>query len=118
MRIDSHHHLWSYNAEDYPWMTESMGVLRQDYLPDDFATLLDEIGFDGSVAVQARQKQVETEWLLELAHKHEFILGVVGWVDFGSDHLAQQLERYATNTKFKGVRELIHDMPDVNYAIS
>ena len=33
--IDSHQHFWNYRAEDYPWMSEEMGVLRRDYLPGD-----------------------------------------------------------------------------------
>ena len=60
----------------------------------------------------------ETDWLLKLSEQHEFIQGVVGWVDFESTQLDEQLERYACHPKFKGVRELIHDMPAADYATS
>jgi L-fuconolactonase len=118
MRIDSHQHFWIYNPTDYVWMTDSMHVLQQDYLPGDLKPLLDEVGFDGSIAVQARQMERETAWLLELAAKNDFVQGVVGWVDFKSSELDVSLERFAAHPKLKGVRELIHDMPDVDYATS
>ena len=118
MRIDSHQHFWRYNSTDYVWMSDAMDSLRRDYLPADLAPLLQALDFDGSIAVQARQMLVETEWLLDLADAHSSILGVVGWVDFTSNRLDEELERLAARPKLRGVRELIHDMPDPNYAVS
>jgi L-fuconolactonase len=118
MRIDSHQHFWRYNPTDYVWMSESMGCLRRDFLPADLQPHLHAIGFDGAIAVQARQMVRETEWLLELARTEPAILGVVGWVDFESAELDEQLERLAADPNLRGVRELIHDMPDVDYALS
>jgi L-fuconolactonase len=118
MRLDGHQHFWIYNADDYVWMNDQMNVLRRDYLPDQLRANLQVIGFDGSIAVQARQMVAETAWLLELADRHSFIRGVVGWVDFESKELDQQLQQYGAHPLFKGVRELVHDMPDVNYASS
>jgi L-fuconolactonase len=118
LRIDAHQHFWRYNPTDYVWMNDAMGVLRRDYLPDDLEPLLNAAGMDASVAVQARQMVEETAWLLRLADRHAFILGVVGWVDFASPELEAQLERFGAHPKLKGVRELIHDMADVDYALS
>lgn len=118
MRLDSHQHFWKYNSSDYVWMSDAMDVLRRDYLPEELETQLRSIGFNGTIAVQARQMIEETEWLLELADRHEFIRGVVGWVDFASDHLDRQFQTFSAHPKLKGVRELIHDMEDIEYAIS
>lgn len=118
MRIDAHQHFWVYDPRQYVWITEPMQVLRRDYLPDELAPQLAEAGFDGTVAVQARQMLEETEFLLDLAQHNSFIKGVVGWVDFASPDLDAQLERYSQNPMLKAVRELIHDMPDVDYAVS
>ncbi len=93
-------------------MTERMEVLKRDYLPAGLAPLLKAIGFDGSVAVQARQMVKETEWLLGLSDEFEFIRGVVGWVDLRSVKLGEQLENYATHRKLVGVRHVVHDEPD------
>lgn len=117
MRIDAHQHFWRYHPEEYPWMTESMAVLRRDFLPDDFAPLLTSAGFAGSIAVQARQTLEENDWLLALADQYEFILGVVGWIDLRADDVREQLRRYAAFTKFKGVRHILHDEPDVDFML-
>ncbi len=118
VNIDSHQHFWVYNDRDYVWMTQPFGTLRRDFLPADLKPPLNAIDFDGTIAVQARQMTVETEWLLALADENEFIRGVVGWVDFASEQLDAQLEHFAAHPKLVGVRELIHDMPDVQYALS
>jgi L-fuconolactonase len=112
MRIDSHQHFWHYNPVEYGWMTDSMAVLKKDFLPEDLAPLLEQTGFQGTVAVQARQNLQETEWLLELAGQHDFIKGVVGWVDLRSPQVRSQLETYARHPKLKGVRHVVHDEPD------
>lgn len=117
-RIDAHQHYWRYNEQDYVWMTGDLRRLARDFLPGDLRPELDRARFDGTVAVQARQMVAETEYLLALADRHSWILGVVGWVDFASDDLHGQLERYSAHPKLKGVRELIHDMDDPAYATS
>lgn len=94
-----------------------MGALRRDFLPSDLKPLLSTIGFDGCVAVQARQSLEETHWLLELAEQHDFIKGVVGWVDLRSSHLPGQLEMISKHTKLVGVRHVVHDEPDDEFML-
>ncbi|MBE7555951.1 MAG: amidohydrolase family protein [Anaerolineales bacterium] len=112
MRIDSHQHFWHYNLAEYGWMTDSMAVLKKDFLPEDLAPFLKQAGFQGTVAVQARQNLQETEWLLELAGQHDFIKGVVGWVDLRSPHVRSQLETCTRHPELKGIRHVVHDEPD------
>jgi L-fuconolactonase len=117
MRLDAHQHFWHYTPTGYTWMTEQMGVLKHDFLPQDLRPLLDEIRFDGCVAVQARQDLEETHWLLDLAERHPFIKGVVGWVDLCSDQLPNQLQQFAAHPKLVGVRHIVHDEPDDNFML-
>jgi L-fuconolactonase len=117
MRLDAHQHFWRYNPQEYTWMSDEMPALKQDYLPDDLQPLLQAIGFDGSVVVQARQNLAETDWLLELADQHDFIKGVVGWVDLRSPEIRRQLERYAPHPRFRGVRHVVHDEPDDEFML-
>jgi L-fuconolactonase len=112
MNIDTHQHFWRYRRDEYPWIGQGMDALRRDYLPDEFERLMRPAGFEGSLAVQARQVPEETDWLLELANAHPFIKGVVGWVDLCSAHVAQQLERYARHPVLRGVRHVLHDETD------
>lgn len=111
MRIDSHQHFWRYTAQDYPWMDESMGVLRRDFLPQDLRRLLDAAGLDGCVAVQAQETHSETRWLLELAEQHEWIRGVVGWVDPSSARIEADLAAIA-HPRLVGVRAVLQAKPD------
>jgi len=98
-------------------MTDQMAVLRRDYLPGELKPLLSASGFEGAIAVQARQMVEETEWLLQLADQHDFIKGVVGWVDLCSANLRGQLERYARHPKLVGVRHVVHDEPDDQFML-
>ena len=115
--IDAHQHFWHYNPAEYGWITDDKGVLKQDYLPKDLEPLLYAIGFQGTIAVQARQILQETEWLLELSDQYDIIKGVVGWVDLRSPDIRTQLEKYSQHPKLKGVRHVIHDEPDDNFAL-
>lgn len=112
MRIDAHQHFWRYDAADYGWITDAMALLKRDFLPEHLKPLLDETGFDGCVAVQARHSVGETRWLLELARAHEFIRGVVGWADLCSPDAPKQLEQLAASRKLVGVRHVAQDEPD------
>jgi L-fuconolactonase len=76
-----------------------------------------ESGVEGTVAVQARQTTEETEWLLDLAARHPFIFGVVGWVPLGELDAAPILERFAQHPRLKAVRHVLHDEPDDFYML-
>jgi L-fuconolactonase len=116
--IDAHQHFWKYNARDYVWMEEWMSVLRQDHEPTHLKPQMDSAGVTGTIAVQARQMEEETEYLLDLADKHPWICGVVGWVDFSAPDLGERINSFTRHEKLVGMRELIHDMLDPEYAVS
>ncbi|HUV96967.1 MAG TPA: amidohydrolase family protein [Acidobacteriaceae bacterium] len=117
MIIDAHHHLWKYNDRDYAWMRGAMDVLRRDFLIPDLEQVMRASGVEGTVAVQARQTTEETEWLLDLAAHHPFILGVVGWVQLASPEVGQALKHFAQQPKLKAVRHVLHDEPDDFYML-
>ena len=98
-------------------MSDEMRQLKRDFLPEDLEPLLKSIGFDGCIAVQARQTLEETRWLLELAQRHAFIKGVVGWVDLCSPDVRRQLETLAAHAKFVGVRHMVQDEPDDEFIL-
>jgi L-fuconolactonase len=117
MKIDSHQHFWHYNKDDFGWINDQMSVIRRDFLPADLKIEMAKSGFDGSIAVQARQKLEETSWLLDLAAHFSIIRGVVGWVDLCSPELPQQLELITASEKLVGVRHVIHDEPDEDFML-
>ncbi len=117
MKIDSHQHYWHFNEQDYGWMGENMSVIKRDFLPEDLLPELASIGFNGSVAVQARQTLEETNWLLQLADENPHIKGVVGWIDLRSEVAEKQLTEFAKHPKAVGVRHVIHDEEDVDFML-
>jgi len=116
MRLDAHQHFWSYDAAQYPWIPPG-SPLHRSWLPDDLAALQRPLGFDGSIAVQARQVVEESDWLLSLADRHEVVKGVVGWVDLRSDRVEADLERLARHPKFVGVRHVVQEEPDDDFML-
>jgi L-fuconolactonase len=116
-RIDAHQHFWRYDPVQYGWIDESMTRLRRDFLPADLEPELRAAGFDACVAVQARQTVEETRWLLELADRHAFIAGVVGWADLQAADLRAQLEPFAGRPKLVGLRHIVQAEPDDRFLL-
>lgn len=115
--IDSHQHFWQVGRFEYPWMSEDLGVLYRDYLPDDLAPILQRNGVKQTVVVQASNSVAESRWLLELADGNNFIAGVVGWVDLMSAEIDAQLDELCAHPKFKGVRHLVESEPHDDWLV-
>jgi L-fuconolactonase len=117
LRIDSHQHFWHYDPAKHVWMNDNMVVLKTDYLPNDLEPLLKKCDLDGCVAVQANQAEVENDFLLGLANQHDFIKGIVGWIDLRAENLSERLEYYQQFPKIKGFRHVIHDEPKLDFML-
>ena len=112
MRIDAHQHFWKVSRGDYHWMSPNLPILYRDFMPEDLLPLLKQLRFDKTIVVQAAQSVAETDFLLELANQHDFIAGVVGWLDLESSHFEQQFARYRKAAKFIGLRPMLQDLDD------
>jgi len=117
MRIDSHQHFWQYNSTEYGWISDSMKGLRRDFLPSHLEHELRLSRFHGSIAVQARQSMIETEWLLQLAKRYAFIKGVVGWIDLRAADAEQQVKNFSKNPRAVGIRHIIQDETDDKFML-
>lgn len=117
IRIDAHQHFWIFKPEDYPWIAADNKILSQDFLPEQLLPELTKLNLNGCIAVQARQKEEENNFLLSLAVDNHFIKGVVGWVDLQDPNLEKRLDFYASFAKLKGFRHVIQDEPDKNFIL-
>ena len=115
--IDAHQHFWIYDPIRDSWIDNSMSVLKQDYLPEDLNTIINDVGVKGTIAVQASQSRQETEFLLSLAGKFNFIKGVVGWLDLQSSQLEEELLTFKSNTKLKGFRHILQGEKDRSFML-
>ncbi|MBV7531242.1 amidohydrolase [Chitinophaga sp. sic0106] len=112
MIIDAHQHFWKYDPVKDAWIDDTMEVIRKDFFPEQLLPMLQAHHFHGCVAVQADQSEKETAFLLDLANKHDFIKGVVGWVDLCSPDIEARLAHYAQFPRLKGFRHIVQGEPD------
>ena len=112
MRIDSHQHFWDLSRGDYDWLTPDLSEIYRDFGPADLEPYLATNKIDGTVVVQATDTEAETEYLLSLADKFDWILGVVGWVDMEKSTAPAQIAEFAEHPKFVGIRPMIQGLAD------
>lgn len=117
MIIDSHQHFWIYEAEKHAWLDDNMKIIRRDFLPEDLKLVYQTNAIDGCVAVQADQTLAETDFLLDLAEKNDFIKGVVGWVDLRASTIDEVLNQYSQFPKLKGFRHVVQVEADPNFML-
>ncbi|WP_343706794.1 amidohydrolase family protein [Flavobacterium sp.] len=111
-RIDSHQHFWKFDPVRDSWIDETMQNIQRDFLPEDLEPLLKENQFEGCVAVQASQSEEETQFLLDLASKNDFIKGVVGWIDLRNENIGERLQFFSDQKKLKGFRHVVQGEAD------
>jgi len=114
--LDSHHHLWDYDAQQYPWIPQG-SPLHQSYGLADLATHAEGCNLQASVVVQARQTLEETDWLLALAKQDPLCKAVVGWAPLQDEHIAEVLDRCKGEQLLKGIRHVIQDEEDTEFMI-
>lgn len=94
-----------------------MTPIRRDFLPDDLATRIRQVGVDRTIFVQTQHNVEENRWALGLADQHDFIAGIVGWVDLASDQCEEQLVEFKDHPKFVGIRHVTQDEPDDDFIV-
>jgi L-fuconolactonase len=118
--VDAHQHFWNPRLGEYPWMTGHLASLGRVYEPDDLAPLLDASGIDGTIVVQARHALAETDYLLSLADRTPWVVGVVGWVDLTAGDVAETIHGIIDGPRgshLVGVRHQVHDEPDPDWLL-
>lgn len=110
--IDAHQHFWIYDPVRDSWIDESMKKIQRDFLPPHLKPVLDENQIDGCVVVQSDQTEVENLFQLTNAINHDFVKGVVGWVDLQSKDIEDKLAHYNYYKKLKGFRHILQGEKD------
>ena len=94
-----------------------MSALKRDFLPSDLEPILNANLVDGCIAVQADQSDAETEFLLDIAQKNDFIKGVVGWIDLRAEDIDKQLKKYSDQKYLLGFRHVVHNEPEPEFML-
>jgi L-fuconolactonase len=116
--IDAHQHFWDLQIFPQDWLSAAeMKPIRRTFLPKDLAPHLRKAGVDRTVFVQTKHDLAENRWVLGLADEHDWIAGVVGWVDLRSPHCEEQILEFREHPKFVGVRHVVQDEPDDDWVV-
>lgn len=111
-RLDTHLHLWDPALGVYSWLTPDLGSLYAAFTPDQAAAELTAGGIDQAILVQAADSGLDTAAMLEVAATHDWVAGVIGWIDLeNADEATVELEKWTGSGPLCGVRQLIHDDP-------
>lgn len=119
MLADTHIHIWDFNRAEYTWLKGNTTILNRSYTIEELETERREAGVTSGILVQAANNFEDTDWMLQVAEKTDWIAGVVGWLPL-TDPAAvlKALERkYGKEKYFKGVRHLIHDEADPKWLL-
>lgn len=103
--IDTHVHFYDpARPQGVPWPPAADAFLHRTVLPDELKTLAGPLGVTGVVIVEASAWEEDNQWVLDLADRDPFILGVVGHLKPGRPGFRDHLQRFARNPKFCGIR--------------
>ena len=110
--IDAHLHLWDRSRGGYAWITPELGPLDRDFGPDEASAELRAAGVNAAILVQADDSASDTRFMLDVAHRHDWVAGVVGWVPLDDTRAASAaLDELDAEPLLRGIRHLVHDDP-------
>lgn len=103
--IDCHTHFYDpTRPKGVPWPGPQDKVLYRRVLPDEFKELTRKHHVGGTIVVEASPWVEDNQWLLDLAARDPFLVGVVGRLDPASTDFPKLLERFAKDPLFRGIR--------------
>lgn len=116
---DTHIHIWNFKKAEYEWLKNETPLLNRNYEIGELNEERIQVGITDGVLVQAANNADDTNWMLAVAERTDWIKGVVGWLPLmDPDATAKALgNRYASDKYLKGVRHLIHDEPDPKWLL-
>jgi L-fuconolactonase len=103
--IDTHTHFYDpLRPQGVPWPRKDDAFLYRTYLPKDYRSQPVPQAVTGTVVVEASPWVEDNQWVLDIAAKDPFIVGLVGNLPTGKPEFAAHLKRFATNPLFRGIR--------------
>ncbi|EJL82163.1 putative TIM-barrel fold metal-dependent hydrolase [Polaromonas sp. CF318] len=115
MLIDAHQHFWNLADRTGHWPPAALAAIYRDFGPADLRPELQRCEVAGTVLVQSLPTIADTHYLLEIAQRSPFVLGVVGWVDLLAADAPAQIAALARHPKLKGLRPMLQDIADTDW---
>jgi predicted TIM-barrel fold metal-dependent hydrolase len=116
--VDAHHHIW--RQADLPWLQGPMvprifgpyEPIRRDYPIEEFLADIAGLGVEKSVYVQTNWAKTRTieevAWVQDIADRHGWPHGIVGYADLLSDDAREAMKRQAAYPLMRGIRMQLH----------
>lgn len=103
--IDTHTHFYDPSRpQGVPWPPKDLRALYRTVLPEHYRRIPQPVAVSGTVVVEASRWVEDNQWILDLAARDRFIVGLVGHLPAGTPEFAALLARFAANPLFRGIR--------------
>jgi L-fuconolactonase len=103
--VDTHTHFYDpKRPEGVPWPSPDDKFLYRPVLPAEYKQMTQPHGVVGTVIVEASPRPVDNQWILDLAAKDPFLLGLVGNLTPGSKEFTEHFPKLISQSKFLGIR--------------
>jgi len=103
--IDTHTHFFDpTRPQGVPWPPKDNALLYRTTLPQHYRALPQPQPVAGTIVVEASTWVEDNQWILDMAAREPFILGLVGNLPLGTPECAGHLKRFAAHPLFRGVR--------------
>lgn len=103
--IDAHVHIYDpTRPQGVPWPGKDDKLLYRPVLSRHLKATTEKQHVVGVIVVEASSWLEDNQWVLDQAKEDPFILGLVGHLTPGKETFSKQLERFAKNRLFRGIR--------------
>jgi L-fuconolactonase len=105
MIVDTHTHFYDpTRPQGVPWPPKDNRLLYRTVLPEHHRALAEPEGMTGTVVVEASAWLEDNQYILDLAAQDPWILGMVGHINPDRPEFGADLDRFAANPLFRGLR--------------
>lgn len=103
--VDTHIHLFDPDRPGgVPWPPADDPIRSKPTYPDRFRSVSSAHGVTGAIVVECSPLIEDNQWVLDIAAKDKSVLGLVGFLDAGKPGFSADLERFAKDPLFRGIR--------------
>ncbi len=103
--LDTHVHLYDpTRPEGVPWPPETNTLIYKKTLPDRLRQASAGLGVVGAIELECSPWLEDNQWVLDVIEKDTLMVGTIGNLEPGKPEFAAQLERFAANPLFLGIR--------------
>jgi predicted TIM-barrel fold metal-dependent hydrolase len=103
--IDTHTHFYDPSRpQGVPWPPKDDRLLYRTVLPQHYKALPKPRPVTATVVVEASSWVEDNQWILDLAERDRFIVGLVGNLPVGAAEFPDLLRRFAANQLVRGLR--------------